>query len=102
ATGDIFIKSTNNLSGNGSINNTANILKTGGTGTLTMQSQARLNSGNITASGTGILNVVLWSDYGNQNNGGVEVRAISTNGGHFWLGGSQSNGGSYTWKGLNV
>ncbi len=102
ATGDIFIKSTNNLSGGGSINNAANIFKTGGTGTLTMQSQARLNSGNIIASGAGTLNVVLWSDYGNQNNGGVDIRTVSTNGGHLWVGGSQSNGGSYTWKGLAV
>lgn len=102
ATGDIFIKSNNNLNASASIAGNASILKTGGTGTLTMQSQDRLNSGIITASGAGVLNVILWSDYDNNNNGGVATSNITTNGGDFWLGGSNSNGGSYTWNGLNV
>lgn len=102
ANGDIFIKSNTNINAAGSIACNASILKTAGTGTLTMQSQDRLNSGNITASGTGVLNVILWSDYDNDNNGGVTTSNISTNGGHFWLGGSNSNGGSYTWNGLTV
>lgn len=102
ATGDIFIKSNSNLNGAASIAGNAAIYKTAGTGTLTMQSQDRLNSGTITASGTGQLNVILWSDYDNNNNGGVAINSITTNGGHLWLGGSNSNGGSYTWNGLTV
>lgn len=102
ATGDIFIKSNSNVNSAASIAGNASIFKTAGTGTLTMQSQDRLNSGTITASGTGQLNVILWSDYDNNNNGGVGLGSITTNGGHFWLGGSNSNGGSYTWNGLTV
>ncbi len=102
ADGDIFIKANTNSVGSASLNNTASILKTAGTGTLTMQSQARLNSGTITASGSGRLNVILWSDYGNANNGGVAVTPVTTNGGHFWLGGSNTTNGFYTWNGLTV
>lgn len=102
ATGDIFIKSNSNVNSAASIAGNASIFKTAGTGTLTMQSQDRLNSGTVTASGTGQLNVILWSDYDNNNNGGVGLGSITTNGGHFWLGGSNSNGGSYTWNGLTV
>ncbi len=102
ATGDIFIKSNSNLNAAASIAGNASIFKTAGTGTLTMQSQDRLNTGTVTASGTGQLNVILWSDYDNNNNGGVAINSITTNGGHLWLGGSNSNGGSYTWNGLTV
>ncbi|MFT3934552.1 MAG: hypothetical protein QM726_13095 [Chitinophagaceae bacterium] len=103
ATGDIFLKGITNLNGGSTVNNAASILKTAGTGTLTMQSAARLASGTITASGTGVLNVVLWSDYGNINNGGVGLSGnITTNGGHVWAGGSNSTNGTYTWNGLTV
>ena len=102
ATGDIFIKSNSNVNSAASLAGNASILKTAGTGTLTMQSQDRLNSGTVTASGSGQLNVILWSDYDNNNNGGVAINSITTNGGHLWLGGSNSNGGSYTWNGLTV
>ena len=102
ATGDIFIKSNTNVNGAASIAGNASILKTGGTGTLTMQSQDRLNSGTITASGSGVLHVILWSDFDNNNNAGVASGNITTNGGHLWLGGSNTNGGSYTWNGLTV
>jgi hypothetical protein len=105
ATGDIFLKgiATNNPSvflQSGKI-----ITKSGGTGTLTFQGHSRVrNSGTITTSGTGVLNVVLWSDFDNSNNdGGVShFGTISTNGGHVWMGGSNNNGGSYTWNGLTV
>ncbi|MDP4806222.1 MAG: hypothetical protein NWR49_03815, partial [Crocinitomicaceae bacterium] len=105
ANGDIFIKgiSTNNPSimvGSGKT-----IHKSAGTGTLTLQGHSRVqNSGSITATGTGVLNVVMWSDFDNSNNdGGVShVGNISTKGGHVWLGGSNTNGGSYTWNGLTV
>ncbi|MBW7890762.1 MAG: T9SS type A sorting domain-containing protein [Chitinophagaceae bacterium] len=102
ANGDIFIKANTNKNGGAALNGTASILKTAGTGTLTMQSAARLNSGTITASGTGVLNVILWSDFGNANNGGVTANSITTNGGHLWIGGSNTSGGSYTWSGLTV
>ncbi|RYY54206.1 MAG: hypothetical protein EOO09_15200 [Chitinophagaceae bacterium] len=102
ATGDIFIKANTNRSNGAAILGTSSIFKTAGTGTLTMQSAARINSGTVTASGTGRLNVVLWSDFINNNNGGVQVNPITTNGGHLWVGGSNSNGGSYNWNGLVV
>ncbi len=103
ANGDIFIKANTNHNGSAAINNTASILKTAGTGTLTMQSQARVNSGTITASGSGRLNVVLWSDYAELNNGGGAISSnITTNGGHLWLGGSSSPSGTYSWNGLTV
>ena len=103
ATGDIFLKSVS--SANNCILNNATITKSAGTGTLTMQGNARVsNLGPVTASGSGVLNVVLWSDFDNTNNdGGVSNAAtITTNGGHVWMGGSNSNGGSYTWNGLTV
>ncbi len=103
ANGDIFIKANTNQTGGPAIENAVSILKTGGTGTLTMQSQARLNTGTITASGSGRLNVVLWSDYADLNNGGVTISSdITTNGGHLWLGGSNSPNGTYNWNGLSV
>ncbi|MFM8489092.1 MAG: hypothetical protein ACKOCH_22395, partial [Bacteroidota bacterium] len=103
ATGDIFLKAIS--SANGCFANNATITKSGGTGTLTMQGHARVtNTGTITTSGSGVLNVVFWSDFDNTNNdGGVSnLGSISTNGGHVWMGGSNSNGGSYTWNGLTV
>ncbi|MFM8372660.1 MAG: beta strand repeat-containing protein, partial [Bacteroidota bacterium] len=103
ATGDIFLKSVS--SANGCIINNATVTKSAGTGTLTMQGHARVtNNGTITTSGSGVLNVVMWSDFDNTNNdGGVtHVGSITTNGGHVWMGGSNSNGGSYTWNGLAV
>ena len=104
ANGDILLKGT---SGGYDVEVTSNISKTAGTGTLTMQTHGRVihhDSGNILASGTGVLNVVMWSDFDNDNNdGGVScIGDITTNGGHVWLGGSSSNGGSYTWNGLTV
>jgi autotransporter-associated beta strand protein len=102
-TGNIFIKSiSNDVAG---ISNNSIITKSGGTGVLTMQGNSTVKSGNsITTSGTGKLDVVLWSDFDNTNNdGGVGFDGtISTNGGHVWMGGSNSNGGSYTWNGLTV
>ncbi len=102
-TGNIFIKSISNAVLG--ISNNSTITKSGGTGVLTMQGNSTVKSGNsITTSGTGKLDVVLWSDFDNTNNdGGVGFDGtISTNGGHVWIGGSNSNGGSYTWNGLTV
>jgi gliding motility-associated-like protein len=102
-TGNIFLKSISNAVLG--IANNSIITKSGGTGVLTMQGNSTIKSGNsITTSGTGKLDVVLWSDFDNTNNdGGVGFDGtISTNGGHVWMGGSNSNGGSYTWNGLTV
>jgi len=102
-TGNIFLKSISNAVLG--IANNSIITKSGGTGVLTMQGNSTVKSGNtITTSGTGKLDVVLWSDFDNTNNdGGVGFDGtISTNGGHVWIGGSNSNGGSYTWNGLTV
>ncbi|MFN5364352.1 MAG: T9SS type A sorting domain-containing protein [Bacteroidota bacterium] len=103
ATGDILLKSISNA--NSCITNNATITKSAGTGTLTMQGHARVsNFGTINTSGSGVLNLVMWSDFDNSNNdGGVsQSGTVSTNGGHVWLGGSNSAGGSYTWNGLTV
>jgi len=102
-TGNIFLKSiSTSIEG---ISNNSTITKSGGTGVLTMQGNTTVrNGGTITTSGSGKLNVVIWSDFDNTNNdGGVGFDGtISTNGGHVWMGGSNSNGGSYTWNGLTV
>ena len=104
ANGDIFIKT---LTGNspsvyiGSVT----INKSVGTGTLTFQASGRVQSnGTFSATGTGLLNVVMWSDYDNTNNdGGIShFGTLSTNGGHVWMGGSNTTSGSYTWNGLTV
>jgi len=77
----------------------------GGDATLTIRANGRVfvwNGDHITST-SGKLNVVLWSDYNNDGDGGVSLTGnIITNGGHVWLGGSSSNGGSYTWNGLTV
>ena len=72
-----------------------------------MQGHGRTqNTGTISATGTGVLNVIMWSDYDGDNVGGGSTLgaggSISTNNGHIWMGGSNSNGGSYTWNGLTV
>jgi autotransporter-associated beta strand protein len=105
ANGDVLFKGilTNNPSI--AIQSGVTVNKSSGTGTLTMQGHSRvINWGNITATGTASLNVIMWSDFDNSNNdGGVShIGTISTNGGHVWLGGSNSSGGSYTWNGLTV
>ncbi|MFY7886172.1 MAG: autotransporter-associated beta strand repeat-containing protein, partial [Dolichospermum sp.] len=102
ANGDIFIKG---ISGWNDIEMTSTIAKTAGTGTLTLQSNGRVYfTGPITASGSGVLNVIVWSDYdGDNGDGGSGFSgAVTTNGGHVWMGGSNSNGGSYIWNGLTV
>jgi len=94
ADGDILLKG---ILGGYDVEVTSTISKTAGTGTLTMQTHGRVilhDAGRITASGTGVVNVVMWSDFDNDNNdGGVScIGGITTNGGHVWLGGSSSNG----------
>jgi autotransporter-associated beta strand protein len=105
ANGDIFIKGVASTNPSILLQSGKTITKSGGMGTLTFQGHGRVqNSGTITTSGTGVLNLVLWSDFDNSNNdGGVShMGTISTNSGHVWMGGSSSNGGSYTWNGLTV
>ena len=104
-TGDIFIKGIAGTNPSIWIQSGKSITKSGGTGTLTLQGHGRVtHQGSITTSGTGVMNVIFWSDFDNDNDdGGVSQQGtISTNGGHVWLGGSSSNGGSYTWNGLTV
>jgi hypothetical protein len=105
ANGDIFIKSLSNGNPSVSIGSGITINKSAGTGTLTFQANGRVtNNGTLSATGTGRLNVVMWSDFDNTNNdGGVsQMGTISTNNGHVWMGGSSSNGGSYIWNDLTV
>ncbi|MBP9848812.1 MAG: autotransporter-associated beta strand repeat-containing protein, partial [Flavobacterium sp.] len=106
ATGDILLKGIANTNASVAFAG-GGITKSAGTGTLTMQGHGRTqNSGAISATGTGVLNVIMWSDYDGDNVGGGSTLgaggSISTNGGHIWMGGSNSNGGSYTWNGLTV
>jgi hypothetical protein len=102
---DIFLKGISNTNSSVAFIG-GGITKSSGTGTLTMQGHGRVqNTGTIAASGTGVLNVIFWSDYDGDNVGGGSTlggSSISTNGGHIWMGGSNSNGGSYTWNGLAV
>lgn len=105
AAGDIFIKGVAGTNPSIEVQSGKTITKTAGVGTLTLQGHGRvLNKGSITTSGNGVLNVIFWSDFDNDNDdGGVAQQGtISTNGGHVWLGGSNTNGGSYTWNGLEV
>jgi hypothetical protein len=75
----------------------------GGDATLTLRANRRAMANNAISSTSGKLNVVIWSDYNNTNDGGSSITgAITTNGGHVWAGGSSSNGGSITWNGLTV
>jgi len=105
ATGDIFIKSLGNGYPAVNIGSGITINKSAGTGTLTFQANGSvINNGTLSATGTGLLNVVMWSDYDNTNNdGGISQKGtLSTNGGHVWIGGSNTTSGSYTWNGLTV
>ncbi|MDQ2778272.1 MAG: filamentous hemagglutinin N-terminal domain-containing protein, partial [Pseudomonadota bacterium] len=103
ATGNIWVQSNSNS--NTAIYGTAPILKTGGgRSTLTLRADGRVNfNGSITASGTAVLDTVLWSDYKDTGSGGVSVLGnVSTNGGNLWAGGSNSSAGSSIWNGLTV
>ena len=105
ANGDIFLKGISGANGDVVINSGKTITKSNGTGTLSLQGHGRvINNGTITTTSSGTLNVIMWSDYDNDNNdGGVtSVGSISTNGGHVWLGGSSTTNGTKIWNGLNV
>ena len=98
----------------GSIVNVSNAVdKTaGGDATLTIRGagtntegygRAMINADVQSTSGT--LNIVLWSDYNNHNRAGATAggsATITTNGGHFWMGGSATSQGSTIWNGLTV
>ena len=105
AAGDILFKAISG--GNEDVNIASNvtITKTGGAGTFTVQTHGRIqNWGTTTASGAGSLNVILWSDYdGDDLDGGVSPSGtLITNGGHVWIGGGKTSGGSSTWNSLTV
>ncbi|TWU48137.1 beta strand repeat-containing protein [Rubripirellula reticaptiva] len=102
-TGDIFLQGA--TAANASLNISGNILKTGGAAsTLTLKGAGRVTVNNaITATNPGGMNVVLWSDYDGGDQGGVSIlNSISTGGGHFWAGGSDTVAGSNNWNGLTV
>ena len=89
----------------GNINLTNSIVKTSSanTTTLTLKAHSRIETTGSSISSTGApLNVVLWSDFDNSDSGGVSLGDITTNGGHFWAGGSNSVNGSSIWNGLTV
>jgi hypothetical protein len=105
ANGDIFLKGISGANGDVFISSGRSITKSAGTGTLTIQGHGRINNaGTITTSGTGVLNVVMWSDYDDDNDDGgtSHTGTISTGGGHVWMGGSSTTGGSMIWNGLTV
>jgi autotransporter-associated beta strand protein len=107
ANGDILLKGIANTNSSVLISSVGGITKSAGTGTLTLQGHGRTqNSGTISATGAGVLNLVMWSDYDGDNVGGGSTLStggsISTNGGHVWMGGSSTNAGSYNWNGLAV
>ncbi|MDP4683078.1 MAG: hypothetical protein NWS40_00160, partial [Crocinitomicaceae bacterium] len=106
ADGDLLLKGLTNSNLSVALTS-GGISKTAGIGTILMQGHGRVQTnGVISATGTGILNLVMWSDYDGDNVGGGSTLgaggSISTNGGHVWIGGSSSNGGTYTWNGLSV
>ncbi len=91
--------------GNGNIILDADILKTGSVeSTLTLQAHRRVDMSTHSIGTTdGALNVVLWSDFDNTNDGGVSrLGNLTTGGGHVWAGGSRTAEGSDTWNGLSV
>ncbi|WP_206483423.1 Ig-like domain-containing protein [Thalassotalea sp. G2M2-11] len=103
-TGDIFLHSTSSVNAGMSLSGA--ISKTGGaTSTLTIKAAGRIyqNTSISSVSGTP-LNVVLWSDHDDGNEGGVSVLGnITTYGGDVWIGGSTDGGAtSSTWNGLTV
>jgi hypothetical protein len=85
ANGNIFLKSISNANGCIVLGSGYSLTKSGGIGVLTMQGNARIiNFGAINATGTGVLDVIIWTDFDNTNNdGGVsQFGSITTNGGH--------------------
>lgn len=103
STGNLLFKS--NLATNSSIRLLGNIFKTGGDrSVLTAQADGRVQLvGDITASGSALLDTILWSDYHNTGSGGTSIFGnITTGGGHFWAGGSATDAGSQDWNGLTV
>ena len=102
-TGDIWIQA--NSDALRSIWLSGNIYKTGGArSNITLRANGSIYTigSNITATNTNGTNIILWSDYGNTNNGGVEFGNLTSNGGNIWVGGSNTAGGSTTWNGLTV
>ena len=84
---------------------TSSITKSSGSSvSFTIKSGGRILINQPVTATVGSLDVVLWSDWDNDNDdGGVSILgSINTNNGHFWAGGSTTNNGSYTWNGLAV
>jgi hypothetical protein len=94
------------LISNGSVllgSSSAIVKNAGGDATLTFKAAHQAVVLSSITSSSSKLNIVLWSDFNNNNLAGVAIAStINTNGGHFWAGGSSSAAGSYTWNGLTV
>jgi hypothetical protein len=94
------------LTNNGSVllgSSSAIVKNAGGDATLTFKAAHQAIVSSSITSSSSKLNIVLWSDFNNNNLAGVAIAsAINTNGGHFWAGGSSSAAGSYSWNGLTV
>ncbi|MCC6989065.1 MAG: filamentous hemagglutinin N-terminal domain-containing protein [Acidobacteria bacterium] len=85
--------------GTGHIMVNSAITKTGAAETtLTLRAHARIIGSQNIGSTSGKLSVVLWSGYGGGSYG-VQFGNITTQGGHFFVGGGS---GSTTWNGLTV
>jgi Secretion system C-terminal sorting domain len=85
----------------------ADISKTSGDeATLTIAASERvmINLGRTIESTSDKLNIVLRSDIdvSDNNAGSSQSGTIKTNGGHFWMGGTSTNGGIANWSGLTV
>gem|GEM_PF-5284272 len=79
----------------------ADITKTsGGEATLTLKSTGKINSNGYTISSTSNkLNVLFWVESDGGTSLGAALGAITTNGGHLWVGGGS---GTQTWNGLSI
>ncbi|MCS6319724.1 MAG: autotransporter-associated beta strand repeat-containing protein, partial [Nitrospira sp.] len=102
--GNVTIATDASTGGNGDITVAANVTKTAssGTTTLTLKSHRSvvMNNGiSINGAAGAPLNVVFWADSDNSGGGGVQLRNVTTQGGHLYLGGGTA---STTWNGLTV
>lgn len=94
----------NEVAGNITLNNGVSIAKTaGGDATLTFKATGNiiLEANSSISSATGALHTVLWAD-SDADGGYISIgdgSAITTNGGHLWMGGGS---GSTTWNSLTV
>ncbi|MBF0506686.1 MAG: filamentous hemagglutinin N-terminal domain-containing protein [Nitrospirae bacterium] len=113
ANGNVTIQTSGGTGGNGDITLVNSITTTSSLGAsrvLTLEAYRNIifnNGANIDATGgnTYKLNLVLWSDSGGNNNGGIGLygNTIKTNGGSIWMGGGSASSTSQTgFSGITV